>query len=64
MNSGSSVSNLQEKVLSSENRVNFKNGLESEKSFKNYRKRIGPRIEPCSTPNVIGKIFTLLTDMY
>ena len=45
MNSGSSA-----------NRVNLKNRLETEKSFKDNRKRIGPKIEPCGTPDVIGRI--------
>ena len=39
MNSGSSVSNLQDKVLSPANRINLNNRLESEKSFINNRKK-------------------------
>ena len=56
INSGWSESNLQDKVLSSANRINLKNGLESERSFINNRKRIGPKIETCGSPDGIGRV--------
>ena len=56
MNSGSSVSNLQDKVPSSANRVNLKKWIGVRKSFISNRKRIGSRIEPCGMPDFIGRI--------